>query len=180
MSTCVWVHRPIIGVTCPPCYKLIGPSAIQIKRAQTNEAFAEVRSLFREYETSLGVDLCFQGFEQELASLPGKYAPPAGDLLLGLVNGEVLGCVAVRRLENAICEMKRLYVRPQARGTGLGKQLAQQIIVVARTLGYLRMRLDTLDRLSVAMRLYESLGFRRIDPYYYNPLPGVVYWEVDL
>jgi ribosomal protein S18 acetylase RimI-like enzyme len=153
---------------------------MEIKRAQTDNEMAEVRRLFRAYESALGVDLTFQGFDQELASLPGKYAPPTGDLLVGRVQGRILGCVAVRRLEDDICEMKRLYVRPEGRGAGLGRRLAQRIIVAARSLGYASMRLDTLDRLTGAMRLYESLGFRRIDPYYGNPLPGVVYWELDL
>ena len=153
---------------------------MEIKRAQTDNEMAEVRRLFRAYESALGVDLTFQGFDQELASLPGKYAPPTGDLLVGRVQGRILGCVAVRRLEDDICEMKRLYVRPEGRGAGLGRRLAQRIIAVARSLGYASMRLDTLDRLTGAMRLYESLGFRRIDPYYGNPLPGVVYWELDL
>ncbi|MGD9098741.1 MAG: GNAT family N-acetyltransferase [Desulfobacterales bacterium] len=153
---------------------------MEIKRAQTDNEMAEVRRLFRAYESALGVDLTFQGFDQELASLPGKYAPPTGDLLVGRVQGRILGCVAVRRLEGDICEMKRLYVRPEGRGAGLGRRLAQRIIVAARSLGYASMRLDTLDRLTGAMRLYESLGFRRIDPYYGNPLPGVVYWELDL
>jgi ribosomal protein S18 acetylase RimI-like enzyme len=153
---------------------------MEIKRAQTDNEMAEVRRLFRAYESALGVDLTFQGFDQELASLPGKYAPPTGDLLVGRMQGRILGCVAVRRLEDDICEMKRLYVRPEGRGAGLGRRLAQRIIVAARSLGYASMRLDTLDRLTGAMRLYESLGFRRIDPYYGNPLPGVVYWELDL
>jgi ribosomal protein S18 acetylase RimI-like enzyme len=124
--------------------------------------------------------LCFQGFEQELAGLPGNYAPPGGGLLIGLSGNETVGCVAVRRLAPDICEMKRLYVKPQARGMGLGRQLAQQIITIAQELGYSSIRLDTLDKLSDAMRLYESLGFTRTGPYYDNPLPGVFFWLLDL
>ncbi len=168
------------GAVSPPTRSTGQDAGMEIKRAQTDEEIAEVRRLFRAYETSLGVDLAFQGFEQELTSLPGKYAPPNGDLLVGLVKDRILGCVAVRRLALDICEMKRLYVRSEGRGTGMGRRLAQQAIGAARSLGYASMRLDTLDRLTAAMRLYESLGFRRIDPYYDNPLPGVVYWELDL
>ena len=153
---------------------------MRIKQAQTPGEIEEVRHLFREYEAFLGVDLCFQGFESELAGLPGKYAPPSGALLIGISRGKTVGCVALRPLDGGVCEMKRLYVKPEARGTGLGRQLAQEIIAVARELGYSLMRLDTLDRLTEAMRLYEALGFRQTEPYYDNPLQGVVYWELDL
>ncbi len=153
---------------------------MRIKQAQTPEELEEARRLFREYEVFLGVDLCFQGFEDELAGLPGKYAPPCGALLIGISKGKTVGCVAVRPLDGEVCEMKRLYVKPDARGLGLGRQLAQEIIGVATALGYSLMRLDTLDRLTEAMRLYETIGFQRSGPYYDNPLPGVVYWELDL
>lgn len=153
---------------------------MKIQQARTEPEFRAVRDLFREYEAFLDVDLCFQGFEEELAGLPGRYARPDGDLLIALADDTPVGCVAARRLEEGICEMKRLYVRPDARGTGLGRRLAEEIIVIARELGYSTMRLDTLDQLAEAMRLYQSLGFRTIDPYYDNPLAGVVYWELDL
>lgn len=153
---------------------------MRIKHAQTPSEIAAVRRLFREYEAFLDVDLCFQGFEEELAGLPGKYAAPSGGLLIALDGENAVGCVAVRRLEGGVCEMKRLFVRPEVRGKGLGRQLAQDIIAVAHDLGYTRMRLDTLDRLTEAMHLYESLGFRRTAPYYENPLPGVAYWELAL
>lgn len=153
---------------------------MRIKQAQTETEIEEVRKLFREYEAFLDVDLCFQRFEEELAGLPGKYARPTGDLLIGLDGESTVGCVALRKLEEGVCEMKRLYVEPEARGTGLGRRLAQAIIEVARELGYTLMRLDTLERLTDAMRLYETLGFRRTDPYYENPLPGVVFWELEL
>lgn len=153
---------------------------MKIKRVETTKELDEIRSLFCEYETFLGVDLGFQGFDQELEDLPDKYSPPSGDLLIGTIKGVTLGCVALRRLQKGFCEMKRLYVRPEGRGKGLGKQLAKQIIVVAHDLGYSSMRLDTLSSLTAAMHLYESLGFQRIEPYYDNPLPNVVYWELSL
>ena len=128
----------------------------------------------------LAVDLCFQDFENELKELPGRYAHPDGDLLVGLMDGKVMGCVAVRKLVGECCEMKRLYVRPESRGKGMGKQLAKTIISRSRELGYTRMRLDTLGRLTEAMSLYEQLGFKKIDAYYDNPLADVVYWELDL
>ena len=151
-----------------------------IKQAATDTEIEAVRRLFREYEAFLGVDLGFQNFDAEFAGLPGKYARPDGELLIGLAGNRILGCVAVRRLDDSVCEMKRLYVRPEARGTGLGRRLAHEIIAVARELGYSLMRLDTLYRLTEAMHLYETLGFKRTAPYYDNPLQGVVYWELTL
>ena len=148
---------------------------MRIKQAQTKTEIEEVRKLFQEYEAFLNVDLCFQSFEDELASLPGRYSRPNGDLLIGLDGERAVGCVAIRKLDDGVCEMKRLFVRPTARGTGLGRRLAQEIIVIARELGYSLMRLDTLERLTEAMHLYETFGFRKIEPYYENPLPGVVY-----
>jgi len=153
---------------------------MKIKQVQTKKEIDEICKLFREYEAFLNVDLCFQGFEEELATLPGKYSHPGGELLIGLDGEKAVGCVAVRKLDDGVCEMKRLFVRPKVRKTGLGILLAQEIIVIAQGLGYSLMRLDTLDRLTVAMHLYETLGFKRTEPYYENPLPGVVYWELDL
>jgi GNAT superfamily N-acetyltransferase len=130
---------------------------------------------FREYEQFLGVDLCFQGFAEELATLPGRYAPPQGRLLLAWEGAQAAGCMALRSLhEEGACEMKRLFVRPAYRGQGLGRRLVQRIIQEAITVGYTVMRLDTLDTLERAMRFYETLGFQRCTPYYANPLPGVV------
>ena len=136
-----------------------------------------VRALFREYEAMLGEDLCFQGFEQELSGLPGKYAPPSGCLLLA---SEASGCVALRAIDAGTCEMKRLFVRPAFRGRGLGRQLAARSIEEARAAGYRVMLLDTLDRLTEARALYASLGFQPVAPYYRNPLPGVVYLKLEL
>ena len=153
---------------------------IRIVRAQSPHQIDEVRRLFREYEQFLGVDLCFQSFEEELAGLPGKYGPPDGVLLMAMDGRQSAGCVALRKVEDGVCEMKRLYLKPQYRGRGLGRRLAERIVSEAVTLDYRVMRLDTLDKLKEAMGLYEAMGFRRREPYYGNPLPGVVYWELDL
>jgi GNAT superfamily N-acetyltransferase len=152
---------------------------VDIIRAETPSHLEAARLLFREYERFLAVDLCFQNFKAELAELPGKYAPSQGGaLLLAMEGNQAAGCVALRGLEPVICEMKRLFVRPTHRGLGVGRRLAMRIIEEARTLGYERMRLDTLARLTEAVRLYRSLGFVEISAYYSNPLPGVVYWEL--
>ena len=139
-----------------------------------------VRKLFREYAADIGVDLCFQGFEQELAELPGRYAPPEGRLLLARQGHEPAGCVALRKIGDGVCEMKRLYVRPAFRGKGLGRELTNAVIVAAREAGYERMRLDTLASMKPAITLYESLGFKRVAPYCHNPMADAVYMELKL
>jgi len=140
-----------------------------------------IRALFLEYEQSLGVDLCFQGFTQEVASLPGAYAPPRGRLLIALDDaGAAAGCVGLRPLGDEMCEMKRLYVRPSARGKSAGRALSTRVIEEARAAGYRTMRLDTLPMMREAHALYETLGFRRIAPYYPNPVPGAIYMERPL
>ena len=140
----------------------------------------QVRDLFIEYATSLGVSLCFQGFDREVADLPGAYGAPLGRLLLVQHNGQAAGCVALRPRETAICEMKRLYVRPTYRGAGLGRQLAEALIAEARKIGYARMRLDTLPSMASAAALYRSLGFAEIPAYYDNPVHGAQFMELDL
>lgn len=150
---------------------------MEIIQAQAADEIEAVRAIFREYQQFLGVDLSFQGFEEELATLPGCYAPPKGQLLLARDGAHAAGCVALRPLEDGACEMKRLFVRPAYRGRGLGRLLATRIVSEATALGYALMRLDTLETLDDAMHLYSSLGFRRRPSYYANPLPGVVYWE---
>ena len=139
------------------------------------------RKLFEEYRTALNISLCFQGFEQEVAGLPGKYAPPAGRLLLATEGDEVAGCIALRPLTGAACEMKRLYVRPQFRGGGLGRKLVAAILEAARENGYHYVRLDTLpDKMAQAIELYRSIGFREIPPYYDNPVAGALFMELRL
>jgi GNAT superfamily N-acetyltransferase len=142
------------------------------------------RGIFREYAAQLGVDLCFQGFEAELAGLPGPYAAPQGALLLAFVDGTLAGCGAYRPLPEAdyadACEMKRLYVRRAFRRFGLGRQLAQALMDRAAQAGYSTMLLDTLDDMEAARNLYATLGFEEIPPYYFNPVPGAHYLKADL
>jgi putative acetyltransferase len=157
-----------------------GIMAMKIIQATSSEHIAEARKLFREYADFLKVDLCFQDFETELAHLPGAYSPPTGVLLLAVDKSTTLGCVALREAGDGTCEMKRLYVRPQGRGHGIGRALAVEVINEGAKLRYSTMRLDTFDWLVEAIHLYESLGFKRIPAYYKNPLSGVVYWELDL
>lgn len=154
---------------------------MRIFQANSHDQIQEARKLFREYETGLGISLCFQNFEQELANLPGDYQPPSGRLLLCEFDDAVAGCIALRELEQGVCEMKRLYVRPEFRGKGLGKALVSAIINEAAELGYKRMRLDTLPgRMDEAIALYRTLGFKEIEPYYQNPAPETLYMELAL
>ncbi|SDR24722.1 Ribosomal protein S18 acetylase RimI [Paraburkholderia fungorum] len=153
---------------------------IQIHPARFPEQVEAVRGIFREYAQSLGIDLSFQQFDSELADLPGKFAAPRGEVLLAYYGAEVIGCVALRPIDDAICEMKRLYIRPSGRGLQAGKQLATLICATARELGYSRIRLDTLPTMHAALSLYESLGFEPIPAYVFNPIPGAIFLECDL
>ena len=153
---------------------------IRIIHAQTRDHYQRVHKLFQQYADLLGVDLEFQGFNQELANLPGDYSPPQGCILMAVREQKFVGCVALRPLEDRICEMKRLFVLPGFRGQNIGRALAQDIIEEARTRGYKRMRLDTLEFMTEAKQLYRSLGFRQIKPYRYNPLDNPTYFELDL
>jgi putative acetyltransferase len=156
-------------------------SELQTRQVESPEQIATVRELFLEYAQSLGFSLCFQGFEQELAALPGAYAPPAGRLLLATQADTAAGCVALHRLDAEHCEMKRLYVRPQFRGRGLGLHLAEQIIAEARQIGYKYLRLDTVEPvMRTAVEMYRRLGFIEIAPYRPNPIKGALYMELEL
>jgi ribosomal protein S18 acetylase RimI-like enzyme len=152
--------------------------------APSNRELPDLKILFLEYARSLPVDLCFQNFEQELRELPGEYNAPRGALLIALVNGNLAGCCALRPLDGVdyanACEMKRLFVRPDFRGLGLGRQLAEGILDAARLAGYDRILLDTLDDMESARALYEDLGFEDIPPYYFNPIAGAHYLKAEL
>jgi putative acetyltransferase len=176
---------------------------LRIISAETREGVKQASVLFREYAASLGVDLSFQNFEQELASLPGDYAPPGGRLFLAVLDEappaelgsssstsstsftsstspSVAGCIALRKIDAETCEMKRLYVRPEFRGHGAGRALARAVIEAAREIGYRRLRLDTLPQMTEAQALYRDLGFREIPPYRHNPIVGSRYFELEL
>jgi ribosomal protein S18 acetylase RimI-like enzyme len=153
---------------------------IDIRLAADPADLPVVRRLFREYADGLGIDLCFQDFETELATLPGKYAPPQGRLMLAWDGERAVGCVALRPVGDGVCEMKRLYVQPSARGTQLGRRLAERICAEARAAGYRRICLDTLPSMSAALRLYSALGFEPVAPYVYNPIEGAIFLAREL
>jgi putative acetyltransferase len=156
-------------------------AGFSMTQASSPAQIAQVRELFLEYAQSLGFSLCFQNFDQELAGLPGDYRPPEGRLLLAEYEGQVAGCVALHKLEPGICEMKRLYLRPAFRGKGLGRKLAEVILEEARSIGYERLRLDTVGPvMKDAVALYRTLGFREIAPYRANPMEGTLYLELSL
>jgi putative acetyltransferase len=163
-------------MSMPPTYRLV--------EANTTAQFAAARSLIEEYAAQIGaqmgVDLGFQNFAAELNKLPDMYGPPSGCLMLASFNDEWLGCGALRRFSDGVCEMKRLYTKPSARGANLGRQLAESLVAKARTLGYKRMVLDTLEEMVAARSLYRSLGFRNTAAYYFNPTAGVTYMELHL
>ena len=158
-----------------------GVANFDLHGAESPEQIAQVRELFLEYANSLGFSLCFQSFDQELAALPGDYAPPGGRLILASSDGHPVGCAALHKLAPEICEMKRLYVRPQFRGKGLGRELAEKVIAEARQIGYKKLRLDTVEpKMQAAVAMYRELGFREIPPYRTNPIDGALYMELQL
>jgi putative acetyltransferase len=153
---------------------------MEVVEGTTSQQLQIIRELFTEYANSIEIDLCFQGLDRELAELPGKYAPPDGQLLLAMQGENAAGCVALRKIDEGVCEMKRLYVRPAFRGQNIGRKLANEIISAARQIGYERMRLDTLSSMKPAIALYESFGFNRIPAYYENPSDRAVFMELKL
>src|SRR5262245_17524925 len=155
-----------------------GTKMMKIEQVRTKEALLELKELLVEYMESLGVEKCFQNFDQELSDLPGNYGPPDGRLLIALIDGSTAGCIAMRKLESGICEMKRLYVRPQFRGLQVGRALAERVVAEARKIGYLRMRLDTLPSMKSAQALYQSMGFKEISPYQPVEIEGTRFLEL--
>jgi putative acetyltransferase len=160
---------------------IMSVSTVQIRLAESAEDITRVRRLFLEYAESLGFSLCFQGFDQELAELPGKYAPPTGRLYLAECDGEIAGCIALKKLGEGECEMKRLYVRPNFRGKRVGKTLVEKLLDEARSMGYRTMYLDTIaTKMAEAVAIYRSIGFVECPPYYHNPQPDALYMVLDL
>lgn len=155
-------------------------AAFEVRQASSPADVAATRALFEEYQGSLGISLCFQNFDAELAGLPGAYSPPGGRLLLALADAEPAGCIALRKIGEEICEVKRLWVKPAFRGTGLGRRLAEEVLREARRIGYRRVRLDTLPSMKAAQALYVSLGFRDIPPYNDHPIEGTRFMEAAL
>jgi len=156
-------------------------NGLSIFQVESPTQIGQARELFLEYAQSLGFSLCFQNFDKELAELPGDYAPPEGRLLLAEYENQLAACVALHKLEPGICEMKRLYLRPQLRGKGIGRALAQRIIAEARQIGYHCMRLDTVEPvMRDAVAMYRKLGFKEIAPYRPNPIAGAMYMELEL
>jgi len=153
---------------------------IEIVPVRDRAIIEAIREIFQEYEDSLGFRLDFQNFQEELEALPGEYAPPAGELFVARVDGALAGCVALRPLSGPVCELKRLYVRPEFRGRGLGRKLCEIVLEQARRIGYQAIRLDTVESMNQARRLYCSLGFKPIPSYRLNPLAGAEYFELDL
>jgi len=153
----------------------------RITPAESLAQIAQIRELFLEYAKSLGFSLCFQGFDEELAKLPGDYAAPEGRLFLAEYDGQVAGCAALHKSEPQVGEMKRLYLRPAFRGKGLGRVLAEKIIAEARAIGYCKLRLDTVEpAMKDAVAMYRRMGFREVAPYRANPMAGTLYMELDL
>ena len=153
---------------------------LKIVTAESSQQIETIRQLFSEYAKSLNFDLCFQDFDKELEALPGKYAAPDGRLLLALYDQKIAGCVGLGKVNKEVCEMKRLWVRPEFRGRKIGRELAEYVIEQAKIIGYSRMKLDTIDSMTAAIKLYVSLGFKSISAYRYNPVEGAEYMELVL
>jgi ribosomal protein S18 acetylase RimI-like enzyme len=159
----------------------VGNPRLSLRQVESSAQITQARELFLEYADSLGFSLCFQSFDEELAGLPGDYSPPDGRLLVAEYLGQLAGCVALHKLEPGICEMKRLYLRPQLRGRGVGRALAEAVIAEARSIGYRKMRLDTVAPVMPnAVAMYRRLGFVEIEPYRPNPIAGALYMELAL
>ena len=169
-----WLPSLTVGLPTRNC-------EMNLIQTDTSDHIEQVRELFKEYAASLEIDLCFQSFDQELVNLPGDYVPPHGRLLVAMENDRVAGCIALRKIGDGICEMKRLYVRSEFRAKGLGRKLVEAIVSEARKIGYARMRLDTLPgKMDEAIALYCSLGFVEIEPYYQNPVSSAKFMELEL
>ena len=169
-----WLPSLTVGLPTRNC-------EMNLIQTDTSDHIEQARELFNEYAASLGIDLCFQSFDKELANLPGDYAPPYGRLLLAMEDDRLAGCIALRKIGDGIGEMKRLFVRSEFRCQGLGRKLVEAIISEARKIGYERMRLDTLPgKMDEAIALYRSLGFTEVEPYYQNPVPGAKFMELAL
>ena len=172
-------HSTPLNYPVPPVSSVV--KILTFTQVESASQITQARELFIEYAQSLGFSLCFQNFDKELADLPGDYAPPEGRLLLAEWNGQLAACVALHKLDPDICEMKRLYLRPQFRGLGLGRALTEHIITDARQIGYQRMRLDTVEPvMKDAVAMYRKLGFKEIAPYRTNPIAGAMYMELEL
>jgi putative acetyltransferase len=173
------IEKKFSSTSVPPVSSVV--KGFVLRQAESPAETAQARELFLEYQKALGISLCFQSFDQELAGLPGDYAPPSGRLLLGVCDGQLAGCVALHGLGAGICEMKRLYLRPAFRARGLGRKMINGVISEARVIGYQRLRLDTIEPLMKdAVALYRRMGFREIAPYRENPVEGALYMELDL
>lgn len=168
------------GVHNPSAPRSTAWRIVSVNRRSHPQLLGEVRRIFQEYAGSLDVDLCFQGFAEELQRLPGDYAPPGGRLYLAVAGERVAGCIALRPLGEGVGELKRMYVRPEFRGQGLARRMCRRLLAEARRAGYRAVRLDSLASMTRAVALYRSLGFREIPAYRYNPLPGALYFELDL
>jgi ribosomal protein S18 acetylase RimI-like enzyme len=153
---------------------------IKLTLAESGELLSAARELFTEYASSLNFSLCFQNFDKELAELPGEYASPDGRLIIAMNKTKITGCIALRKFSDNTCEMKRLYVRPEFRGKGIGKKLTETVLKEAKKIGYVYMRLDTVPSMKEAIALYRSMGFYEIKPYRENPVQGAIYMQLIL